>query len=268
MLDDPRLPLASALVLLVVTGQVLWRIRRRRLVRRQRAEAMLRQRHLTWVARQEQAARGRDRAERDRAAETARQEQQAAQQQALTITQQFDAALTRYRHPSAATPAPPSGRSPETVSAAGGPRAETYTGATAGQSSGTAETTSAKGTSQRKGPTETELQRLVYSLITVDQAGWRRWQGSPDRKGYPRVWPSGVRKWTQAYRLVYRWEQGIIPKGWTIDHTCGLKDCMDHLECVTRAENLRRRHARAWRTADRPCRLGAPLRGAVCLRGR
>ena len=58
------------------------------------------------------------------------------------------------------------------------------------------------------------------------------------------MWLSGVRKWTQAYRLVYRWEQGRIPQGWTIDHACGLKDCMDHLECVTRAENVRRRHAR------------------------
>src|ERR687885_2414881 len=42
LLDDPRLPLAGALVLLLVTGQLLWRVRRRRLVRRQRAEAILR----------------------------------------------------------------------------------------------------------------------------------------------------------------------------------------------------------------------------------
>jgi hypothetical protein len=47
-----------------------------------------------------------------------------------------------------------------------------------------------------------------------------------------------------VYRLIYRWEHGPIPKRWTIDHACGEKDCMDHLECVTRAENVRRRHAR------------------------
>ena len=47
-----------------------------------------------------------------------------------------------------------------------------------------------------------------------------------------------------SYRLIYQYEIGPIPPKWTIDHACGEKDCLDHLECVTRAENLRRRHAR------------------------
>jgi Fe-S-cluster formation regulator IscX/YfhJ len=51
--------------------------------------------------------------------------------------------------------------------------------------------------------------------------------------------------WGQRpYKLIYEWEQGPIPPKWTIDHTCGEKDCLDHLEAVTRGENLRRRHAR------------------------
>jgi hypothetical protein len=37
----------------------------------------------------------------------------------------------------------------------------------------------------------------------------------------------------------------VIPKCWTIDHACGEKDCLDYLEAVTLAKNLRRRHARA-----------------------
>jgi hypothetical protein len=85
----------------------------------------------------------------------------------------------------------------------------------------------------------------VYALIEVDAEGWRRWRGSKDIKGYPRFWRGRKQGgWTQAYPLIYRWEQGPIPKRWTIDHACGEKDCLDHLECVTRGENLRRRHAR------------------------
>jgi HNH endonuclease len=68
--------------------------------------------------------------------------------------------------------------------------------------------------------------------------GWRRWRGWFDSDGYPRMWGQ------LAHRLIYEWEQGPIPPRWTIDHTCGEKDCLDHLEAVTLGENLRRRHAR------------------------
>jgi hypothetical protein len=68
--------------------------------------------------------------------------------------------------------------------------------------------------------------------------GWRCWRGLFDHKGRPQMWGQ------RPYKLIYEWEQGPIPPGWTIDHTCGLKDCLDHLEAVTLGENLRRRHAR------------------------
>jgi len=85
----------------------------------------------------------------------------------------------------------------------------------------------------------------VYALIEVDHEGWRRWRGSFDNDGYPRYWRGRKHGgWTQAYRLIYQWELGPIPRRWTIDHTCGEKDCLDHLECVKRAENLRCRHGR------------------------
>jgi hypothetical protein len=75
--------------------------------------------------------------------------------------------------------------------------------------------------------------------------GGRRWRGSRDTDGYPR-YGHGRQDggWTQAYRLIYLWEQGPIPRRWTIDHAFGEKDCLDHPECVTRGEHLRRRHAR------------------------
>ena len=82
------------------------------------------------------------------------------------------------------------------------------------------------------------MRQLVYRCIDIDRDGWRRWRGSFDKEEYPRVWPGRQHGgWTSAYRLIYRWEQGLIPTGWTIDHACGEKDCLDHLECVTRAEH-------------------------------
>src|SRR5919202_3417941 len=104
LLDDPRLPLAGALVLLLVTGQLLWRVRRRRLVRRQRAEAILRARHLAWVARQEQADRQRD-AERARR-EQQQREREAVQHQAREIAQQIGDDLARIRRMRDAPPQP------------------------------------------------------------------------------------------------------------------------------------------------------------------
>jgi HNH endonuclease len=86
---------------------------------------------------------------------------------------------------------------------------------------------------------------MVYDCIDVDRDGWRRWRGSFDKEAYPRIWLGRKRGgYAASYRLIYTWEVRAIPAGWTIDHACGEKDCMDHLECVTRAENLRRRHAR------------------------
>jgi hypothetical protein len=245
--DDPWLLIIVGDLILLIA--VLIHVRRQHQVRRNRIKAELRRWHLAWVARQEQAERERSAAQ---AAETAQRERQAVAQQALHIADEIAGGLLHYDRKYAAAAVSTSTRSPEAVSAQVRPTAETIGNNTPAHSNTTAETTpardSAKSTQQRTSRatelTDAELRHLVYSLIKIDQNGWRRWRGSPDVKGYPRVWLPGVRKWTQAYRLVYRWEQGMIPKGWTIDHACGLKDCMDHLECVTRAENLRRRHAR------------------------
>jgi hypothetical protein len=43
---------------------------------------------------------------------------------------------------------------------------------------------------------------------------------------------------------VCEWEQGEIPKGWTVDHECGLKRCLDHLGACTRPENTKRERER------------------------
>jgi hypothetical protein len=109
---------------------------------------------------------------------------------------------------------------------------------------------------EEQGTTEEELRELIYGrLVVVD--GFRMWPESApgrDGHGYPRAWvprkwySRAERKWNPGYETVHKWvctwEHGPIPKGWSVDHVCGLKDCVDHLEAVTVAENTRRRHAR------------------------
>lgn len=48
-----------------------------------------------------------------------------------------------------------------------------------------------------------------------------------------------------AHRAMYRLLVGAIPDGLTLDHLCRVPHCVnpDHLEPVTRAENIRRRDA-------------------------
>jgi hypothetical protein len=50
----------------------------------------------------------------------------------------------------------------------------------------------------------------------------------------------------KAHRFAYMLLVGAIPPGLTLDHLCGQPACVrpEHLEPVTNAENLRRRHAR------------------------
>ena len=77
--------------LLIIVGDLILLIAVLVRVRRQRAEAILRTRHLAWVARQEEADRRRD-------AEKARREQrerEAVQQQAGAIADQISDGLAR-----------------------------------------------------------------------------------------------------------------------------------------------------------------------------
>jgi hypothetical protein len=68
------------------------------------------------------------------------------------------------------------------------------------------------------------------------------WTGSPRGKGYGGISLGGKKR--AAHRVSYELFMGPIPQGLQIDHLCRRPSCInpDHLEPVTREENLRRGH--------------------------
>ena len=69
------------------------------------------------------------------------------------------------------------------------------------------------------------------------------WRGSTHKTGYGQV----MRNYKNllAHRAVYEDMRGTIPKGLTLDHLCRNRRCVnpDHLEIVTRGENVLREDA-------------------------
>ena len=101
---------------------------------------------------------------------------------------------------------------------------------------------------------------------------WRPLAGSG---GYGQFTGEGKTKF--AHRVAYEVSKGLIPDGLTIDHLCRVRACCnpDHLEAVTRAENLRR--ARSWENGARfqrsktHCIAGHPYSGnnlRICKNGK
>jgi hypothetical protein len=82
--------------------------------------------------------------------------------------------------------------------------------------------------------------------ITKRADGCWEWQGAHDPTGYGITYGDladgrGYRK-LYAHRAAYELYVGPVPKGYDIDHLCHVRGCCnpDHLEPVTRKENLRR----------------------------
>lgn len=110
--------------------------------------------------------------------------------------------------------------------------------------------------------------------VEVDEP-WRcwLWVGDRDSRGYGRV---GGARGKLAHREVWKVERGPCLAGLEPDHTCRRRNCVnpDHLEWVTRTENMRRRN---WRYLVRrqECDQGhslydfgmrTPEAGIVCAR--
>ena len=101
------------------------------------------------------------------------------------------------------------------------------------------------------------MNRLAAKLVVADC--WT-WTGTRTRNGYGQVRRAG-KAWV-VHRYVWTTLVGPIPPDMDLDHLCRNRLCCnpDHLEPVTRAENMRRGapNQNARRTH---CRKGHPLSG-------
>jgi hypothetical protein len=86
-----------------------------------------------------------------------------------------------------------------------------------------------------------DLRRLLEK-VAIDENGCWRWTGFISHKGYGRF--RFAKNVGHAHRFAYVMLVGPIGDGLEIDHRCRVRDCINpkHLEAVTHAENLKRRH--------------------------
>lgn len=88
--------------------------------------------------------------------------------------------------------------------------------------------------------TPPQVRDYIRSRSSEDANGCWRWQLALRGGGYGVATPgAGTRS---AHRASYQAFVGDIPQGLTLDHLCGVKDCVNptHLEPVPLAENIRR----------------------------
>jgi hypothetical protein len=99
--------------------------------------------------------------------------------------------------------------------------------------------------------------RLEQHIERDPQTGCWNWRGGTAGSGYPKTRDANSKQ-AYAYRVMYELTRGKIPDEMTIDHLCRNKLCVnpDHLEVVTRAENVRR--GQNWQLNKTHCPRGHP----------
>jgi len=86
---------------------------------------------------------------------------------------------------------------------------------------------------------DTIEQVLANCEVIWPTACWQ-WRRAKSKTGYGNLWFG--RRYTTAHRVIYKALVGPIPEGLDLDHLCRNRACCnpDHLEPVTRRENMRR----------------------------
>ena len=87
-------------------------------------------------------------------------------------------------------------------------------------------------------------QRIKRRVVVQDSGCWD-WLGAKSQAGYGRITLPTGKTWGRtdwAHRVSYETFVGPIPAGLDLDHLCRNTSCVnpEHLEPVTRAENLHR----------------------------
>jgi hypothetical protein len=85
------------------------------------------------------------------------------------------------------------------------------------------------------------IERFLRKIEPVPSGCWL-WSGGTDPTGYGRFCVADSRM-SYAHRYSYEFFTSAIPTGYDIDHLCRVRNCVnpDHLEAVTRSENLGRK---------------------------
>jgi hypothetical protein len=93
------------------------------------------------------------------------------------------------------------------------------------------------------GPPRQDLwERVLRRLVISESTGCWEWQGAKDSRGYGRLSHRVPGESTLVHRITYAHYFGPI-EDLTLDHLCRNTSCAnpEHLEPVSRSENLRRR---------------------------
>lgn len=88
--------------------------------------------------------------------------------------------------------------------------------------------------------TPDEIVARLERHIRRDESGCWVWTGAVTSSGYSSI--GYDKKVRSAHRVSYEVHVGPIPDGYTIDHLCRVKVCVNpaHLEAVTMQENIAR----------------------------
>jgi hypothetical protein len=103
---------------------------------------------------------------------------------------------------------------------------------------------------------------VMAKHVEIQVSGCWIWTGCRNSRGYGQTRFNG--KTLKAHRVMFTAIKGEIPTGWTVDHTCRARFCVnpDHLEAVThRTNTLRGRNFTAEQARRDHCVRGHLLDG-------